>query len=86
MTPVRLEHAAPRSRVKHSTTETLRSLFSDFQTLNNNYVKCEHPPSIVVRKLAFEPYNTIASICDIMLGLKSNIEDHKPSLPFKHYI
>ena len=27
MTPVRLEPAAPRSRVKHSTTEPLRSLF-----------------------------------------------------------
>ena len=27
MTPVRLEHAAPRSRVKHSTTEPLRSLW-----------------------------------------------------------
>ena len=26
MTPVRLEPAAPRSRVKHSTTEPLRSL------------------------------------------------------------
>ena len=26
MTPVRLEFAAPRSRVKHSTTESLRSL------------------------------------------------------------
>ena len=26
MTPVRLEHAAIRSRVKHSTTEPLRSL------------------------------------------------------------
>ena len=26
MTPVRLEPAAPRSRVKHSSTETLRSL------------------------------------------------------------
>ena len=28
MTPVRLEPAAPRSRVKHSTTEPLRSLGS----------------------------------------------------------
>ena len=27
MTPVRLEHTAPPSRVKHSTTEPLRSLF-----------------------------------------------------------
>ena len=27
MTPVRLEPAAPQSRVKHSTTEPLRSLF-----------------------------------------------------------
>ena len=29
VTSVRLEPAAPRSRVKHSTTEPLRSLFSD---------------------------------------------------------
>ena len=28
MMPVRLEPAAPRSRVKHSTTEPLRSLYS----------------------------------------------------------
>ena len=33
MTPVRLEHAAPRSRVKHSTTEPLRSLLG-FLTLH----------------------------------------------------
>ena len=29
MTPVRLEPAALRSRVKHSTTEPLRSLYDD---------------------------------------------------------
>ena len=27
VTPVRLEHEAPRSRVKHSTTEPLRSYY-----------------------------------------------------------
>ena len=32
MTPVRLEPAAPRSGVKHSTTEPLRSQYSYFST------------------------------------------------------
>ena len=37
MTPVRLEPAAPRSRVKHSTTEPLRSLkLADLPTCNVN--------------------------------------------------
>ena len=34
MTPVRLEPAAPRSRVKHSTTEPLRSLKHDLSCLS----------------------------------------------------
>ena len=36
MTPVRLEPAAPRSRVKHSTTEQLRS---DDEVLINRFFK-----------------------------------------------
>ena len=34
MTPVKLEPAAPRSRVKHSTTEPLRSLALHVQNVN----------------------------------------------------
>ena len=33
VTPVRLEPAAPRSRVKHSTTEPLRSLPLDYKSI-----------------------------------------------------
>ena len=35
MTPVRLEPAAPRSRVKHSTTEPLRSLSFIYRKVND---------------------------------------------------
>ena len=39
MTPVRLEPAALRSRVKHSTTEPLRSLESEFKMVLNEMEK-----------------------------------------------
>ena len=38
MTPVRLEPVAPRSRVKHSTTEPLRSLFFFFLLVHHNQI------------------------------------------------
>ena len=36
MTPVRLEPTAPRSRVKHSTTEPLRSLLLSYDVASGN--------------------------------------------------
>ena len=41
MTPVRLEPAASRSRVKHSTTEPLRSLSLALETLIRYYPYCQ---------------------------------------------
>ena len=46
MTPVRLEPAAPRSRVKHSTTEPLRSLAA--VVIGPLRVKCPAPEPITV--------------------------------------
>ena len=39
MTPVRLEPAALRSRVKHSTTEPLRSLYPDWCKTEQDKIK-----------------------------------------------
>ena len=39
VTPVRLEPAAPRSRVKHSTTEPLRSLYAGCH-VRAKYIGC----------------------------------------------
>ena len=38
VTPVRLEHAAPWSQVKHSTTEPLRSSLSTNESLGSNHL------------------------------------------------
>ena len=43
MTPVRHEPAAPRSRVKYSTTEPLRSLKSGWRTLSFNNSCLKNP-------------------------------------------
>ena len=70
MTPVRLEPAAPRSRVKHSTTEPLRSLNSQRSVLMHGVAL---PPVIVLlntladiklRKFSYFGYmNTIITLC-----------------------
>ena len=43
MTPVRLEPAAPQSRVQHSTTEPLRSLFDNDHFINFHRSKNNEP-------------------------------------------
>ena len=49
MTPVRLEPVAPRSRVKHSTTEPLRSLITHIiepvHEISNNVVSATNKAS-----------------------------------------
>ena len=52
MTPVRLEPAAPRSRVKHSTTEPLRSLSMDLVMNNEQAIELYHQLSDVWGKAA----------------------------------
>ena len=51
VTPVRLESAAPRSRVKHYTTEPLRSLLN--------------MPTILVTKVMWEPAASESPIVQI---------------------
>ena len=67
MTPVRLDPAASRSRVKHSTTEPLRSLWKESNILIN-YNNCFH---ILKRPLNLDP---IEPLCYIFV--KSDLQGY----------
>ena len=77
MTPVRLEPAALRSRVKHSTTEPLRSLYIFYGDLVYKFKRivgkpnfCDQFTKIIKRYKKVEYNGNYAAVC--MPGCKSN--------------
>ena len=56
MTPVRLEPAALRSRVKHSTTEPLRSLAHLFRILKSSKIEFHESASLLPQVLCLKDY------------------------------
>ena len=61
MTPLRLEPAAPRSRVKHSSTESLRSLF--FRSYPHLYEYDTSRGTKVEKMLTLAPERYTAGFC-----------------------
>ena len=71
MTPVRLEPAALRSRVKHSTTEPLRSLCNCFESGPMDLILCEFKSSILSSGGHFVQksrtcWAVLVEVCDIL--------------------
>ena len=67
MTPVRLEHAAHRSRVKHSTTEPLRSRYlNDILNINNIYF--DNMVSQMIKNCAFYSAVDVYQLLDCMFS------------------
>ena len=64
MTPVRLEPAAPQSRVKHSTTEPLHSLICKWWCNRNTYILTDNPIFLYVGHLGwgFTSLSTVFSV------------------------
>ena len=69
-TPVRFEHAAPRSQVKHSTTEPLRSSSADDKvvTSGDRILKVTAEPTLV---------DTTVSSDTAEVAVAGNLEEKK---------
>ena len=72
MTPVRLEPAAPRFRVKHSTTEPLRSLNNVYF---DNMVSQIYPSELQLNKA--NTSDTEATFLDLHLSISNDIVSTK---------
>ena len=75
MTPVRLEPAAPRSRVKHSTTEPLRSLKRSvhLNVLLNIYKQNITSLSFLVSTTVGESYFARGDFCRLLITFANNL-------------
>ena len=68
VTPARLEPAAPRSRVMHSTTEPVRSLFMDYISSSN----CSLRYMYVITIISYRIVKTRPSVCKITFAKEKN--------------
>ena len=82
VTPVRLEPSAPRSRVKHSTTEPLRSLVYDMHLQENtlNYLKIGAKVTQTVAQ--YPPYHVIYASAKLEVATSNGLGGYAVTIKY----